>query len=55
MFSGPMVNAAGLIGDFIKKPMRDCTGAEMFAELLYHCGLKDQIAGILAHSKVSTA
>jgi oleate hydratase len=42
-------------GDFIKKPMQECTGAEMFAELLYHCGLKDQIDGILAHSYVSTA
>jgi oleate hydratase len=21
-------------GDFIKKPMRDCTGAEIFSELL---------------------
>lgn len=28
-----------VIGDYIKKPMRDCTGAEMFAEMLYHCGL----------------
>jgi oleate hydratase len=26
----------------------------MFAELLYHCGLKDKIDGILAHSAVST-
>ena len=42
-------------GDFIKKPMRECTGAEMFAEFLYHCGLKDKIDSILAHSKVSTA
>ena len=42
-------------GDFIKKPMQECTGAEMFAELLYHCGLKDKTDGILAHSKVSTA
>jgi len=42
-------------GDFIKKPMQECTGAEMFAELLCHCGLKDKIDGILAHSKVSTA
>jgi oleate hydratase len=42
-------------GDFIKKPMQQCTGAEMFAELLYHCGLKDKIEGILARSKVSTA
>jgi len=43
------------VGDFVKKPMRDCTGAEMFAELLYHCGLKDEIAGILAHTTVSTS
>jgi oleate hydratase len=43
------------IGDYIKKPMRECTGAEMFAELLYHCGLESQIEGILAHSKVSTS
>jgi oleate hydratase len=42
-------------GDFVKKPMEECTGAEMFAELLYHCGLKDKIDGILAHSQVSTA
>ena len=43
------------VGDFIKKPMRDCTGAEMFSELLYHCGLEDRIPGILAHSRVSTS
>jgi oleate hydratase len=42
-------------GDFIKKPMRDCTGAEIFSELLYHCGLQDKIPGILAHSTVSTS
>jgi oleate hydratase len=42
------------VGDFIKKPMRECTGAEMFAELLYHCGLKNKIEGILANSAVST-
>jgi oleate hydratase len=43
------------VGDYIKKPMRDCTGAEMFAELLYHCGLKDKIEAILGHTKVSTS
>ncbi len=43
-----------IAGDFIKKPMRDCTGAEVFAELLYHCGLEDKIDSILAHSSVST-
>jgi oleate hydratase len=42
-------------GDFIPKTMRDCTGAEIFAELLYHCGLKDSIPGILAHATVSTS
>ena len=45
---------SGVNGDFIKKPMRECTGAEVFSELLYHCGLKDKIPGILAHSSVST-
>ena len=43
------------VGDFIKKPMRECTGAEMFAELLYHCGLEDKINSILEHTKVSTS
>jgi oleate hydratase len=42
-------------GDFIRKTMRECTGAEIFAELLYHCGLEDRIPGILAHSSVSTS
>jgi oleate hydratase len=35
--------------------MRECTGAEIFAELLYHCGLEDSIPNILAHSTVSTS
>jgi oleate hydratase len=42
-------------GDFIKKTMRECTGAEIFSELLYHCGLEDKIPAILAHSSVSTS
>ena len=42
-------------GDFIRKTMRECTGAEIFSELLYHCGLEDRIPGILAHTTVSTA
>jgi oleate hydratase len=45
---------SGVNGDFINKPMRDCTGAEIFSEMLYHCGLEDKIPGILAHSTVST-
>jgi oleate hydratase len=35
--------------------MRECTGAEIFSELLYHCGLEDKIPGILAHTTVSTS
>ena len=42
-------------GNFIKKPARECTGNEIFAELLYHCGLEDKIDQILAHSNVSIA
>ena len=31
-------------GDFIKKPMKDCTGKEITAEWLYHLGVpEDQI------------
>jgi oleate hydratase len=42
-------------GDYIKKPMKECTGAEIMAEFLYHCGLKDKIDEILKHTSVSTA
>ncbi|MGO8946915.1 MAG: oleate hydratase [Ktedonobacterales bacterium] len=42
-------------GNYIKKAMRECTGAEVFAEVLYHCGLKDQSDAILRHAKVHTA
>ncbi len=43
-------------GNYIKKPMRECSGAEMFAELMYHCGMsKEQIDLTLVHSKVSTS
>lgn len=42
-------------GDYVKKPMRECTGAEMLTELLYHCGLEAQIPRILEHASVSTA
>ena len=27
-------------GNFIKKPVRECTGNEIFSELLYHCGAR---------------
>jgi len=42
------------VGDYIKKPMRECTGAEMFAELLYHWS-EAKIDSILEHTKVSTS
>lgn len=41
-------------GNYIKKTMQECTGAELFAELLYHCGLEDKIESILAHSNISS-
>lgn len=34
-------------GDYIKKKMSDCTGQELFEELLYHMGLKESIPDIL--------
>jgi len=42
-------------GDYIKKPMIDCTGKEMLSELLYHCGLEDRIDEIASNSYVSTS
>ena len=35
------------IGNYIKKPMRDCTGKEMLQELLYHLHLIDEEEEIL--------
>lgn len=40
------------VGDFIKKKMSDCTGEELFSELLYHIGMQSKIPEILASSKV---
>lgn len=38
-------------GDFVKKPMKDCTGKEICMEWLYHIGVpEDQIEGLAAHS-----
>ena len=42
-------------GDFMDKAMQECTGAEMLAELLYHCGLQDKIDEILPNAAVTTA
>jgi len=40
------------VGDYVKKKMSDCTGAELFTELLYHMGLEKQIPEILKHANV---
>jgi len=38
-------------GDFVKKPMKDCTGKEICMEWLYHIGVpEDQIEDLAAHS-----
>ena len=36
------------IGNFIRKPMRQCTGAEILEELLRHLGLEDDMPGMTA-------
>lgn len=41
-------------GDYVKKPMCDCTGEEIMTELLYHLGLLDMKDEVLAHSYIST-
>lgn len=42
------------VGDYIKKPMCECTGNEMMAELLYHLGMLYMLDELLAHTYVST-
>ena len=38
-------------GDYVKKPMRECTGKEICMEWLYHLGVpEDQIEGLAEHS-----
>jgi oleate hydratase len=36
-------------GNYIQKPMNECTGEEICKELLYHMGLKDKIDEIIPH------
>lgn len=43
------------IGNYIKKPMCECTGEEILIELLYHLGLLDMKDELLAHTYMSTA
>jgi oleate hydratase len=43
-------------GNFVKKTVRECTGNEIFTEILYHFGLdEDQIKKTIEHSYVSVA
>ena len=37
-------------GDYVKKTFSECTGREMFEELLYHMGLEEKIPEILSHT-----
>jgi oleate hydratase len=41
------------IGDYIRKPMFECTGEEILTEFLYHLGLLDMKDELLAHTYVS--
>ncbi|NDP63095.1 MAG: oleate hydratase [Polaromonas sp.] len=42
-------------GDHIKKPMVECTGNEILTEMCFHLGLIDQVAEVIAATKVRTA
>ncbi|MFA9462771.1 MAG: oleate hydratase [Velocimicrobium sp.] len=37
-------------GDYIKKTISNCTGQEMYEELLYHLGLQNRIPEIISHT-----
>lgn len=37
-------------GDYVNKTFAECTGREMFTELLYHMGLAERIPEILSHT-----
>ena len=41
------------VGDYIKKPMADCTGEEVLQEFLYHVGMLDEYETLRTHSYIS--
>ena len=41
-------------GDFVKKPMRDCTGKEICMEWLYHLGVPEEQIGDMAENSANT-
>ena len=42
-------------GDYVKKPMSQCTGKEILTEMCYHLGLIDDVEEVIAATKVRTA
>ena len=42
------------VGNYIKKPMAECTGEEILTEILYHFNLMDMKDEVLAHAHIST-
>lgn len=36
------------VGDYVKKPMKDCTGEEMLTELMHHLHMEDKIEEVMA-------
>jgi oleate hydratase len=43
------------VGNYVKKPMCDCTGNEILTELLYHLGMLNMRDALLTHTYVSTS
>ena len=41
-------------GNYIKKPMAECTGEEILTEILYHFNLMDMKDEVLSHAHIST-
>lgn len=41
------------MGDYVKKPMAECTGEEVMQEFLYHLGLLDEYDELMKHTYVS--
>ena len=41
------------VGNYIKKPMADCTGEEVMQEFLYHLGMLDEYDELMKHTYVS--
>ena len=41
------------VGDYIKKPMAECTGEEVLQEFLYHVGMLDEYETLRTHSYIS--